>query len=235
MKLSDRLETVISLVNPAKTAADIGTDHGYVPVELVRRGIVTSALAMDVRKGPLARAEEHILQSGLGDQITARLSDGLIRLDPGEADCVVIAGMGGELILHILEDGRHMWNNVSQWILSPHSEVYKVRKWMRVNGFHIEREKMVTEEGKYYNVLDIRRLSEGEEDLPDEDGDFYGRDLIDRKDPVLIAYLVDEAEKLQVLEKKLAQAKDSSYGARKSYEEILDKLRRNREVYDAIK
>ena len=77
MRLSDRLETVVSMVRPAESAADIGTDHGHVPVELVRRGTVKRALAMDVRKGPLSRAEESVAMAGLENRIETRLSDGL--------------------------------------------------------------------------------------------------------------------------------------------------------------
>lgn len=145
MRLSDRLETVVSMVRPAESAADIGTDHGHVPVELVRRGTVKRALAMDVRKGPLSRAEESVAMAGLENRIETRLSDGLEKLSPGEAEAVVIAGMGGELMIHILEQGRHMWDSVGQWILSPQSEIPKMRKWLWDNGFPVEKEEMVFE------------------------------------------------------------------------------------------
>ena len=117
MRLSDRLETVVSMVRPAESAADIGTDHGHVPVELVRRGTVKRALAMDVRKGPLSRAEESVAMAGLENRIETRLSDGLEKLSPGEAEAVVIAGMGGELMIHILEP--------SQSFQSP----FPLKKW----------------------------------------------------------------------------------------------------------
>ena len=121
MKLSNRLEMVVSMVASSRAAADIGTDHGHVPIELVRRGIVDRAYAMDVRKGPLSKAQENVAAAGLKDKIETRLSDGLQKLNAGEAETVIIAGMGGELVIHILEDGRHMWDTVDQWILSPHS------------------------------------------------------------------------------------------------------------------
>ena len=83
MKLSDRLEMIASFVEPGNRLADIGTDHGYVPIYLVQTGRVPSALAMDVRKGPLLRAEEHIREAGLSGRIQTRLSDGLKKLAPG--------------------------------------------------------------------------------------------------------------------------------------------------------
>ena len=157
MKLSERLELVLSFVEPGESAADVGTDHGHVPVELVRRAIVKKAVAMDVRKGPLSWATENLALAGLADKIETRLSDGVAKLQPGEADSVVIAGMGGELIIKILENGRHMWDSVSQWVLSPQSEIFKVRRWLLENGFEIRREDMLFDDVKYNTVIDVRR------------------------------------------------------------------------------
>ena len=155
MKLSDRLETVLSFVACEGTAADIGTDHGYVPIELVRRKLVKRALAMDVQKGPLSRAEKNVKAAGLEEKIETRLSDGLNKLRPGEAETVIIAGMGGELLIHILEQGERMWESVNQWVCSPHSEIPKVRRWLWEHKFPIVRESMVYEEEKYYTILSL--------------------------------------------------------------------------------
>lgn len=154
MKLSHRLMTIASFVRRGSKIADIGTDHGYIPIYLVKEGISPSALAMDVRKGPLERAENHVLGYGLGDKIKVRLSDGLMKLKPGEADTIVIAGMGGELIVRILEAGRHVWESTERLILSPQSEIGSVRHYLEENGFTILRETMVKEEGKYYTVIE---------------------------------------------------------------------------------
>ena len=106
MDLSKRLQTIISLVEPGEMIADIGTDHGYVPIALVRRGICRKGLAMDVGNGPLERAREHIHAHSMENVIETRLSDGLHMLQPGEADRIVIAGMGGPLMQRILEEGE---------------------------------------------------------------------------------------------------------------------------------
>ena len=105
MELSKRLKTVAAAVTPGHRVADVGTDHGYIPIYLVERGLCPAACAMDVNRGPLARAEEHIRQEGLSDRIGVRLSDGLEKLSPEETDTVVISGMGGELICRILREG----------------------------------------------------------------------------------------------------------------------------------
>ena len=92
--------------------ADVGTDHGFVPIRLMETGTVRHVVAMDVRKGPLSRAAEHVREYHMEDRIETRLSDGLQELKAGEADTVIIAGMGGELMLRILRDGAHMYDSV---------------------------------------------------------------------------------------------------------------------------
>ncbi len=223
-----------------ESAADVGTDHGHVPVELVRRTIVKKAVAMDVRKGPLSRATENIALAGLADKIETRLSDGVAKLQPGEADSVVIAGMGGELIIKILENGRHMWDSVKQWVLSPQSEIFKVRRWLFENGFVIRKEDMVLEDGKFYTVMDVRREkdadSEGKTVDPDvlslsEDSRMlYGDYLIQTKNPVLLTYLKEEEAKLlRFIEDLSAKAGDSERAAER-LSELKLQLKENQEV-----
>ena len=102
MQLSKRLEAIASMVTPGNRLVDVGCDHGYLPIALVRRQIIPSAIAMDVRSGPLGRAKENIEAYGLNPYIETRLSDGLEALQPGEGDTLSVAGMGGPLIERIL-------------------------------------------------------------------------------------------------------------------------------------
>lgn len=255
MRLSERLERVVSFVKPCASAADIGTDHALVPVELVRRGIVKKALAMDVRPGPLSRAKEQISRAGLSDQIEPRLSDGLAALKPQEAETVIIAGMGGELIIRILTVGRHMWDSVAQWVLSPHSEVFKVRGWLLENGFSIEKEDMVCEDGKYYVLMDVKRAEaeagaeteagEGtgaeaglKTKSPARDAEFvrllYGDSLIRERNPVLAQYLKEEEQMLMEREASLRQSAKGSLRAAERLKETETRLKWNREVQDEM-
>ncbi len=114
MQISRRLKAVAALVTGDGTIADIGTDHAYIPIYLIQTGAAAHAIAMDVNPGPLARAQEHIGQYGLSASIETRLSDGLARLRPGEADSVVIAGMGGALMTRILDEGCDRLDGVSE-------------------------------------------------------------------------------------------------------------------------
>ena len=108
MQLSRRLTLIASMVDKTDSVADVGTDHGYVPIYLVENNIVSKAIAMDINQGPLTRADENIKRKGLDNRITTRLSDGVRELKPGETDAIVVAGMGGQLIIKILEEGRNV-------------------------------------------------------------------------------------------------------------------------------
>ncbi len=241
MRLSDRLETVISAVKPVFCAADIGTDHGFVPVELVRRGICTRAIAADINPGPLARAEEHIAEAGLSEKITVKLSDGLSGLCEGEAGCFIITGMGGELIIKILKEGSELWDTAGQWILSPQSEQYKVRAFLDRNGFLIRDEKFIYEDGKYYNILDAVRTGEAARaDDPAVDDEFnadyvYGRVLIDKKDPLLIRFLSEEERKLEDICRRLGSGDNDSESLRQGFLRAERLLLLNREVQDEMR
>ena len=137
MQLSERLNTILSLVSQSKCVADVGCDHGFVSIELINRKIAENVIAMDIRQGPLMRAQEHIMQTHLSDKIQTRLSDGVAALKPGEADSLIIAGMGGNLVIHILENGKETVKDMKQCILQPQSEIQKVRKYLRENDFKI--------------------------------------------------------------------------------------------------
>ena len=115
MELSKRLQAVADLVSNGVTVADVGTDHGYIPIYLVESGKNKCAIAMDINRGPLDRAEAHIRMHGLGEQIKTRLSDGVQKLQIGECDCVIVAGMGGGLVIKIMEDGEEIFRNLTDF------------------------------------------------------------------------------------------------------------------------
>lgn len=235
MKLSKRLEMVASFVNEGSILADIGTDHGYIPIALVARGVSSHAIAMDVRTGPLKRAAAHVALHHLEDNIETRLSDGVEKLRPGEADTVVIAGMGGELVIHILDAGRHLWGSVRQWVLSPQSELDKVRRYLQHQGFSIVREGMLKEDGKYYTVMDVvwEETGPGEakaEGLKAEgmrpEEYLYGRYLIQEKNPVLQEFLKKEQIQMEkIIEQLAGQASEASKERRDVLQEQLGWLK----------
>ncbi len=226
MNMSGRLEAILALVPQGACAADVGTDHGYVPIELVRRGISPRALAMDVRPGPLARAAQHVEEAGLADRITLRLSDGLSALGPGEADTVIVSGLGGPLMVRILERGRDVAQSVGRFILAPQSDVPFVRTYLRENGYRIEREVFLRDDGKYYNLFSAVHGTQDAPRYPAGDGtyldDLYGADLLNRRDETLKEYLEKQTEAYRKILANLA-------GVRKE-----ESVRRAQEVRAAL-
>ncbi len=155
-KLSDRLLLVADWVKPKSIVADIGTDHAYLPIYLASQGICSKAVALDVRKKPLERAKEHIVQFGVSDKVEIRLSDGMDALLPMEADVVTICGMGAKLMMDILERGRKKVDSTTQLLLSPQSELRLFRIFLHENGIQILRENMMKEDNQYYVLMDCR-------------------------------------------------------------------------------
>ena len=184
--LSKRLRMNASLVTEGYRLADVGTDHGYIPIALVQEGKIPSALAMDVNPGPLKRAEQHISEYQLDSMIHTRLSDGVKQLQPAEADSVLIAGMGGALIIKILEEGKDVLKTVKELILQPQSEIDKVRRYLELAGYTIVREDMVFEDGKYYPVM---KAELGNMHYEQEIFYQFGKLLLEKKHPVLLQYL----------------------------------------------
>lgn len=197
--LSDRLQAVASMVTKGNRACDIGCDHGFVPIYLVRQGISPGALAMDVREGPLGQARIHIEAYGLESFIETRLSDGLAAFREGEADTLICAGMGGRLMMHILSEAEEKTASFRELILQPQSEVQQFRAFLRGQGYLLADENMIEEDGKFYPMM--RAVKAAKETMPLEDSldgfwrqmeDRYGPLLLQRKHPVLYRYLERE-------------------------------------------
>ena len=191
-QLPKRLETIIERMPASGCLADIGCDHAYVAIEAVRRGRAARALACDVRKGPLQQAAEHILCAGLAGKIETRLSDGLEKVAPGEADTVVVAGMGGPLMERILQ-GRLV--DFAHFVLSPQSEIPHFRRFLLTEGMQIDEETMLIDEGKYYVILNVSQRADAafSDSMYVTEKDFlYGGRLLRRLDPVLESFLEKE-------------------------------------------
>lgn len=189
MQLSKRLQAVADLAESCACAADVGTDHGYIPIYLVQQGIAEKAIAMDINRGPLERAAANICGYGLGDRITTRQSDGLHALQAGEAQCVIIAGMGGLLTIRILEEGREVLTGIHALVLQPQSELEQVRTYLLSHGYRICKENMVKDDGKFYPMMQVRP-GESEAWQPEEYA--CGKYLIEQKNPALQEFLEKE-------------------------------------------
>ena len=154
--LDNRLLCVASLVPKGARMADVGSDHAYLPVYLVQQGIVTEALATDVNEGPIQRAKMNIQKAGLSAQIDARKCDGLDGIESFAPDTVTICGMGGELIVSILENSAYVLKNAPLLILQPMTQAAVLRRYLAEKGYAIEAERLLPDEHRVYQVIACR-------------------------------------------------------------------------------
>ena len=153
--LNPRLQQVGQFVRKGSRLADIGTDHALLPVALVQNGTCVSAIASDIRKGPVAAATRTVTEANLADAIDIRLGDGLSTVTADEVDDIVIAGMGGETIAAILEAAPWTKNEHYRFILQPMTRAEKLRRYLWENGYDIEREVSVCDGHRCYTVLQV--------------------------------------------------------------------------------
>ena len=180
IRISDRLRIVAHMCDKGAVVADIGTDHGYLPIYLVQEGIAPSAIAMDLRKGPLEKAKKHICDNCLEDRIQTRLSDGLEKLSKNEAD--------------IVTKGMNVITQNTTLIVSPQSEVGDFRHFLVSQGLVVDDEQMLKEDGKYYFIIKCRKSEESVCSEFSETQYQYGWKLLDSKDKTLYEYLIKEKE-----------------------------------------
>lgn len=219
--LSKRLSCVAEWIKDtgSKRVADIGTDHGYLPIYLAGNGIADKVIAMDVRQQPLSKAKNNIKSFGVEDKVSVRLSDGLEKLEPGEVDAVTICGMGGRLIRSILSNGKGKFDGSTQLILSPQSEVKEFREFLAGFGYSVIREHFLKEDNQYYTIMDCRYNPDFELFLR------YGKDNLFSRNEDLHLYLKKELDvNLRILDavskagasKRMTQVNEDIYYIRKA-------------------
>lgn len=227
--LSRRLQALADMVTPGHEVADVGCDHGFLSIYLVQKGISPKVLAMDVRSGPLSRAQEHIAEYGLGDYIETRLSDGLIAYGVGEAATMVCAGMGGKLMSKILSQSEDKAKSFQELILQPQSELPEFRRFLKKEGYTVLDEDILCEEGKYYFIIKAAytgSLEEAEgENRREESGirQELGTLLFQRRHPVLKEYLAYRV----AVTKQIAAALEGrdKERTRERYHQVQEELR----------
>lgn len=182
-KLSKRLEAVASFVPTGAVLADIGSDHAYLPCYLVHKEVISRAIAGEVVKGPYESAVRQVRTEGLTENITVRLADGLAAVHPNDkVDTVTIAGMGGPLIVSILEKHPEALENVTRLVLQPNIHAKVIREWALQNGWAILNEEILEEDSKVYEILVLQR---GEETLTEAEI-LLGKQLIAAKSEVFV-------------------------------------------------
>ena len=193
--ISKRLELVASFVPQGAILLDVGSDHAYLPIELVERGKIESAIAGEVVEGPYQSAVKNVEAHGLKEKIQVRLANGLAAFEEADqVSAITIAGMGGRLIATILEEGLDKLANVERLILQPNNREDDLRIWLENHGFQIVAESILEEAGKFYEILVVEA---GQMKLSASDVRF-GPILSKEVSPVFIKKWQKEAAKLEV-------------------------------------
>ncbi|MBF0786577.1 MULTISPECIES: tRNA (adenine(22)-N(1))-methyltransferase TrmK [unclassified Streptococcus] len=153
-KISKRLEMVAQFVPQDARLVDVGSDHAYLPLFLVERGVISYAIAGEVVQGPYQSALQNVQNSDHKDCIEVRLANGLAAFEEvDQMTTITIAGMGGRLIADILEAGKDKLNQIERLILQPNNREDDVRVWLEKHGFKLVAENMIEEHGKFYEIL----------------------------------------------------------------------------------
>ncbi len=229
MEISERLRTVASFVRNGGCVADIGTDHGYVPIYLYKEGSIDRAIACDINREPVRRAKCNINMYRLSNVIETRHGAGLEPLKMGEADGIIIAGMGGMLMIGILEDSRAKALSAKELVLQPQTDIDRVRRYVHSIGLRIDDEKMLLEDGIYYTVI---RAVHGKESYDKEADYLFGKINIDKKCPVLKDFLDKTMRKNENVMERLKSAGTENSKVRLAELEHYDGI--CREVYECL-
>ena len=186
MKMSNRLQAIANLIPKNSIVADIGTDHGYIPLFLIENAISKKVIASDISQGSLNKTISYIKELNLTNMIIPRLGDGLEIIKPYEVDTVIIAGMGGLLIKDILSKDMNLTNSITNFVLQPMVASKELREYLYNNNFRITDEDLVREDGKYYEIILAKRgMDLVEQDIYYE----IGKKLIEKKHPLLKEFM----------------------------------------------
>lgn len=188
MQLSGRLQRIAELIRPGDRIIDVGTDHAYIPIWLLLQEPSATAIATDIRSGPLERARTDAVYYGVADRLTLLLCDGLSLCAPDDADTVILAGMGGETMIGILSAAP--WTLDKRLILQPQTKQDELRAWLGANGYAIKDAVLAYDTGRIYLVWCVEA---GE--MPP----FHGVDgaLLSRRDPLLKPWLSEQIKRLR--------------------------------------
>ena len=197
-EILDVLQQEVSVHGTIACVADVGCDHAFVSMACVERKLADHVIAMDVRKGPLSIADHNITEYGFEKSVEARLSNGFERLEIGEADWAIIAGMGGNLMRQILIDGESHLKHGIGLVLQPQSEQDVVRSYLQTSGYIIVDERFLIEDEKFYTIIKAKKDVGNNREM-DMAELLYGPVLIRKKDPLLLRFVELEYEKKKAI------------------------------------
>ncbi|ACO84558.1 tRNA (adenine(22)-N(1))-methyltransferase [Clostridium botulinum] len=229
MEISLRLKEIANMVDKCQSVVDVGTDHAYIPIYLIKNNICKSAIAGDINKGPLDRAKNNINFHNLQNKIQCRLGPGLTKIHPKEVNGAIIAGMGGHLIKDILEESKEVFKNLDFLVLQPVQNPEALREYIYIMGYKILKESLVFEDSRFYEIIKIKY----DENHKSVDPIYYeiGEYLINTKHPLIKKFLYNNIDKYK---KILQYIREDTESAALRKAEIKEKIFKLEELVQCI-
>ncbi|MFT5871959.1 MAG: tRNA (adenine22-N1)-methyltransferase [Clostridium sp.] len=193
MELSIRLKAIASMIEECNSIIDVGTDHGYVPIYLVKNGVIKNAIASDINRGPVEKAKHNITLNNVASQITCRLGSGLSTVKKEEVQVAIIAGMGGNLIRDILEADLDVVKHFKYMVLQPVQNAEVLREYLYSSGYDIIDEEICSDDGKFYEIIKVKYNTK----LVEVDSIYYeiSKILLDKKSLIMQRFIEYKLQK----------------------------------------
>lgn len=222
MIISRRLKLISDLVKDVDSVVDVGTDHGYVVIDLLKGGRVKKAIASDINKGPVERARKNVADHNLSHKIECRLGGGLTTVKPGEVEAAVIAGMGGNLIRDILLESEEVFKKLDYVIVQPVQNPEVLREYVYKLGWNLEDEWIIFDEDKYYEIFKVSYGNKPKtvEPIYNEISEV----LLNKKDEVYKEYLNHKVSKYSTIYEGLKADTENAKARKSELKEKLDAI-----------
>lgn len=222
MELSKRLKRIAEHVDKCESVADIGTDHGYIPIYLVKEGICEKAIASDINKGPIEKAKVNVTFEGVSNKIKCLLGPGLNPLKVGEVNGVILAGMGGNLTRDILLADMEKVKKYDFIILQPAQNPEVLREFLYKNDYEIIDEDLIKDEGRFYELFKVKYNKNSEKLVFEDELEYEVSPLLREKNHPLFKEFIEE--KINRCETILSFIKEDTEAAKKRKSDLEEKI-----------
>ena len=222
MELSKRLKRIAEHVDKCESVADIGTDHGYIPIYLVKEGICEKAIASDINKGPIEKAKVNVAFEGVSNKIKCLLGPGLNPLKVGEVNGVILAGMGGNLTRDILLADMEKVKKYDFIILQPAQNPEVLREFLYKNDYEIIDEDLIKDEGRFYELFKVKYNENSEKLVFEDELEYEVSPLLREKNHPLFKEFIEE--KINRCETILSFIKEDTESAKKRKSDLEEKI-----------
>ncbi|EGT4136530.1 SAM-dependent methyltransferase [Clostridium perfringens] len=222
MELSKRLKRIAEHVDKCESVADIGTDHGYIPIYLVKEGICKKAIASDINKGPIEKAKVNVAFEGVSNKIKCLLGPGLNPLKVGEVNGVILAGMGGNLTRDILLADMEKVKKYDFIILQPAQNPEVLREFLYKNDYEIIDEDLIKDEGRFYELFKVKYNENSEKLVFEDELEYEVSPLLREKNHPLFNEFIEE--KINRCETILSFIKEDTEAAKKRKSDLEEKI-----------